>query len=154
MCLVHAFIGSKGDYCYRLIYGLPNSATSKLQRVQNAAARLVNGSPRFCDIKPVLESLDWLPNKYRIHFMIVLLTFKCIYGLVPQYLVKLTSMNTNSKYSLTSSDSLSLTPPSGKRLATLGDSLIDHSSWLLQNSVTEYLQISVALTRFCPSKQH
>ena len=83
-CLVHAFIGSKIDYCNGLLYGLPTSANSKLQRVQNAAARLVTGSPRFCHITPVLESLHWLPIKYRIHFKIVLLTFKCIYGLAPQ----------------------------------------------------------------------
>ena len=56
-CLVHAFISSKIDYCNGLLYGLPTSATSKLQCVQNAAARLVTGSPRFCHITPVLESL-------------------------------------------------------------------------------------------------
>ena len=60
-CLVHAFIGSKINYCNGLLYGLPTSATSKLQRLQNAAARLVNGFPRFCHITPILESLHWLP---------------------------------------------------------------------------------------------
>ena len=76
----------------------------------------------YCNVTPVLESLHWLPIKYRIHFKIVLLTFKCIYGLAPQYLVKLISIKTNSKYRLRSCDGLSLIPPtSGKCLATLGD---------------------------------
>ena len=134
-CLVHAFIGSKIDYCNGLLYGLPTSATSKLQRVQNAAARLVTGSPRFCHITPVLESLHWLPIKYRIHFKIVLLTFKCIYGLAPQYLVKLISIRTNSRYSLRSCDSLSLTPPSGKCLATLGDRAFQSAAPKLWNGL-------------------
>ena len=45
--LIHAFVTSKIDYCNGLLYGLPSSHILKLQRVQNAAARLVTGSPRF-----------------------------------------------------------------------------------------------------------
>ena len=38
---IHPYIASRLDYCNGLLYGLPKSQIVKLQRVQNAAARLV-----------------------------------------------------------------------------------------------------------------
>ena len=39
--LVNAFVTIRMDYCNSLLYGLPNNQLHKLQRVQNAAARLI-----------------------------------------------------------------------------------------------------------------
>ena len=52
--LVHAFVSSKLDYCNSLLYGVPNYLTKKLQRVQNAAARLITLSRKHEHITPML----------------------------------------------------------------------------------------------------
>ena len=58
--LVHAFVTSRVDYCNSLLYGLPASHLNKVQRVLNAAARLVCHAPRYCRITPLLYELHWL----------------------------------------------------------------------------------------------
>ena len=74
--LLRALLTSRLDYCNSLLYGLPNTQLSKLQRVQNAAARLAYRAPRFCHISPLLFQLHWLPIRFRIDFKIILLCFK------------------------------------------------------------------------------
>ena len=44
--LITAFISSCMDYCNAVLAGLPKSTLAPLQRVQNAAARLITGSVR------------------------------------------------------------------------------------------------------------
>ena len=87
--LVHALITSKLDYCNGLLYGLPSSLVQRVQRVQNSAARLITGTRKFDHITPVLKSLHWLPVTQRIKFKIILLTFKALHGLAPEYLQEL-----------------------------------------------------------------
>ena len=70
--LVHAFITSRLDYCNSLLYGLPGCLLNKLQRVQNACARLIFKEQKFCHVTPLIYELHWLPIRYRIEFKILL----------------------------------------------------------------------------------
>ncbi|KAL0150320.1 hypothetical protein M9458_054428, partial [Cirrhinus mrigala] len=46
---------------------------------------------KYDHISPVLSTLHWLPIKHRIDFKILLITYKALNGLAPQYLSELLS---------------------------------------------------------------
>ncbi len=64
---------SRLDYCNALLGGCPASSINKLQIVQNAAARVLTRSRKYDHITPILQSLHWLPIKFRISYKILLL---------------------------------------------------------------------------------
>uniref|UniRef100_H3A3B7 Reverse transcriptase domain-containing protein n=1 Tax=Latimeria chalumnae TaxID=7897 RepID=H3A3B7_LATCH len=84
--LMHAFVSSRIDYCNALYAGLPLKLIRRLQLVQNSAARVVKNVSRFDHITPVLHELHWLPVRWRITFKVLVLVFKSLNGLGPQYL--------------------------------------------------------------------
>ena len=145
--LVHAFITSRIDYCNSLLYGLPSNQLAKIQRVLNASARLVCNAPRFCHITPIMRDLHWLPIRARINFKVLLLTFKALHGLAPQYLQSLLSAKT-SRYNLRGSNTLLLTMPSVKSKATLGDRAFAIAAPSLWNSLPSELRSITCLTSF------
>ncbi|XP_075311202.1 protein unc-13 homolog B isoform X3 [Odontesthes bonariensis] len=65
------------------------SSLSRLQLVQNAAARLLTNTNRRVHVTPVLNSLHWLPELYRIDFKLLMFVFKALNGLAPSYLSEL-----------------------------------------------------------------
>ncbi len=89
--LVHAFMTSRLDYCNALLGGCPASSINKLQIVQNAAARVLTRSRKYDHITPILQSLHWLPIKFRISYKILLLAYKALNDLAPAYLTNLLS---------------------------------------------------------------
>uniref|UniRef100_A0A3B4C3D6 Reverse transcriptase domain-containing protein n=1 Tax=Pygocentrus nattereri TaxID=42514 RepID=A0A3B4C3D6_PYGNA len=89
--LAHAFITSRLDYCNALLSGCTSRNLNKLQLVQNAAARVLTETRTSDHISPALSSLHWLPVKFRIDYKILLLTYKALHGLAPEYLQDLIS---------------------------------------------------------------
>ena len=87
--LVHAFISSCLDNLNSLLTGVPDYLIHRLQLIQNTAARIITRTKQREHITPVLHSLHWLPIKQRIDYKIALLTFNCLHGLAPQYLIEL-----------------------------------------------------------------
>ena len=59
--IVQEVIMSRIDYCNSLLVGVPSTQLSKLQRLQNAAARLVGNVAKYDHITPTLVNLHWLP---------------------------------------------------------------------------------------------
>ena len=118
--VVLALITSKLDYCNSLLFGLSNDQLQKLQRVQNAAARIIAGTRKYDHITLILRELHWLPVKERIDFNILLLTFKALNNMAPAYLKDMLRFQTSDRYKWRSEKSVTLIVPRIK-FTTRGD---------------------------------
>lgn len=87
--LVQAFVISRLDYCNSLLAGVADVHLRRLQSAQNAAARMVSRAHRHDHIRPVLNSLHWLPVSKRVVFKTAVLIYKCLHQAAPRYLIDL-----------------------------------------------------------------
>jgi len=80
----------KLDYCNSLYYGINSTLLSKLQSVQNAAARLtVRGNNYRKSMEETIRKNHWLKVKERIIFKLCLITHKCLNDRAPESLSSL-----------------------------------------------------------------
>ena len=70
--------------------------------------------PRFDHITPVLQELHWLPVVYRIQFKILLLVFKAIHGMAPEYITDMIIPKSSGGYFLRSNSQYQLVVPRSK----------------------------------------
>jgi len=89
--LVISTILSRLDFANGILIGLPLAQIQKLQRVQNAAARVVARCDRRASVTPILRRLHWLPVQRRIEFKVLTFAHKCVHGTAPAYLSSLAS---------------------------------------------------------------
>ena len=84
---MNAIFTSRRDYSNSLLAGLTVQDFTRLQRLQNAAARCVLMRPRSFSATYMLCELHWLPVHTRVHYKLLLLTYKTLNGSAPEYLV-------------------------------------------------------------------
>ena len=117
--ITHAFVSSRLDYCNSLFSCLNKKELSRLQLVQNSAARVLTRTNRRTHITPILKALHWLPVSSRINFKILVLTFRALHGQAPPYISDLIQPYTPTR-ALRSVDQNLLTLPH-TRFRTRGD---------------------------------
>ena len=88
--LVCADVFSNIDYCNSLYYGMNSGLVTKLQRVQNCAARLVS-KERISGIslsRKIME-FHWLEVKYRIMYKILVIVHNCLHLKAPEEIMSM-----------------------------------------------------------------
>ena len=88
--LIHSFIVTRVDYCNSVLSGVAVSQTDRVQRILNAAARLVLRIPRFHPISSLIrDNLHWLPAAQRARLETLLLVANSISHRASSYLQEL-----------------------------------------------------------------
>ena len=144
--LVHAFISSTLDHCNSLLSGISMYLIDELQRVHNAAARLVTCTSKFDSIASILRNLHWLPVKQRISYKILLLTYKALNGVAPQHISDLMTRYKPAR-TVRSSNKL-LLQVTCYRLKTYGYKSFKVSASVLGNSLPFTLKKSIPANNF------
>jgi len=85
--LVHAFITSRVDYCNAVLAGSLKFTPDTLQRVLNAAARLVTDTDKYdrCLSSLLHDQLHWLNVPERIKYKLAVMIRRCLEDKAPTY---------------------------------------------------------------------
>jgi len=144
--IVQATITSRLDYANSLLYGLPHTLMSRLQRIQNATACIITRTPKREHITPVLLNLHWLPVEYRPKYKVLTFTYKALAGTAPKYICDLVQQRQTTRTLRSSSRSLLAVPKS--RTATYGDRNFKVAAASLWNELPESVKNAETLSVF------
>uniref|UniRef100_A0A3B5LGV4 Si:ch211-1e14.1 n=1 Tax=Xiphophorus couchianus TaxID=32473 RepID=A0A3B5LGV4_9TELE len=79
--LIHVFVSSPIDYCNSVFTGLTKKSVLQLQLIQNAAAGILTKTRKIQHITQFYN-----PSKERVYVKTLLLVYKSLNGLAPQYI--------------------------------------------------------------------
>lgn len=104
--IVRSLILSRLDYANAVLLGTNASNISRLQRLQNWAAKLIFCVKKREHATPYINELHWLTIKNRITFKIMVTVYKCLNGLGPSYLASTLSLYSPARTGLRSSSDI------------------------------------------------
>ena len=78
----------RSHYCDMVLAGAPGSVTDRLQRVLNAAARLVSGTRKYDrGLSQLLHAdLHWLSVVDQVRYKLAITVHRCLYNKAQKYL--------------------------------------------------------------------
>lgn len=144
--IVQSLVVSRLDYCNALLHGLPAKSIARLQRVQNAAARLVKRVPYRTHITPILQELHWLPVAKRVEYKILLYTYKCLNDLAPVYLSRMIDVYQPTRPLRSQGQSLLCVPRS--KTSTYGNRSFRNAAPVIWNTLPDNIKNCVSITSF------
>ena len=144
--IVHAYVTSKIDQNNSLLLGCPDNLLRKIQKIQNASAKLIFQAKKHDHVTGLLKELHWLPVQKRIIFKVLLLTFKALNGQGPIYLQDFLKFHTPSRTLRSSGDLLLQVPKT--RLKTYGDRAFQAAAPRLWNNIPPSIRHSSSVAIF------
>ena len=144
--LINSLVTSRLDNLNSLLFGLPDCVISRLQRIQNHAAKVVAKKKKYDHVTPILITLHWLPVAYRIEFKVLMLTYKCLNGKAPEYLSSRLQLYVPGR-ALRSSDQHLLVVKKA-HLKTYGDRAFSIAAPTLWNALPLEIRTSVSVDSF------
>ncbi len=141
-----AIVASRLDYCNSVLTGIAVDNIKRLQRVQNALARVIHRIPRRAHITPTLIKLHWLPVHLRIDFKLAIITWKALNLQQPSYLSELLHQRTvNSQRNLRDNGLLLVVPRTATRI---GERAFSSAAPRLWNSLPLSIRSASSLDTF------
>ena len=140
-----AVVGAKLDYANSLLHGTSASNLHRLQRVQNALARVVLNSPSSSATANLMR-LHWLPVECRIRYKLCTLTYRSCTSSAPVYLSSLISPYLPSRDLRSSNANMLTVPRSNIKFADKGFYIAGPSVW---NSLPLDIRSAESLSIFC-----
>jgi hypothetical protein len=140
-----SIVASRLDYCNSLLHGAPAASIDKLQRAQNALARVLTQSSRRTSAKPLLRQLHWLPVRQRITYKLAVITFKAMKSSSPPYLSSLLQPYVATRF-LRSSAAPRLVVQRSR--TDIGKRAFHVAAPLVWNSLPDHLRLIDNLTSF------
>ena len=114
------------------------SRTFRDCRVQNTLARVVAGTKRREQIRPVMRDLHWLPVQQRIEYKVALITYKVLNTDQPEFLRSLIQEYKPARRLRSEGQGLLVKPSCFK--STLGERAYTQASATVWNSLPEQLR--------------
>lgn len=144
---VQSLLFSRIDNGNALLFGATEYDLTRLQRLQNRAARLIFQAGPYTSSDPLLRRLHWLPIRKRIDFKLLVLMYKCLHELAPTYLQELITSNTPGYDTRKSLDTTLLLVPRTRTL-TWGDKAFQAAGPTLWNDLPKNIRQATSLATF------
>ena len=94
------------DYCNYILYEISGHQLLSIQWIQNTAARLILQRDRKSSARVMLNELHWLPMRKRISFKVLLVLYKAMHGLTPDYIYVLATAYGPQRHLRSANDNL------------------------------------------------
>ena len=100
LSIYNSLVQSHFDYCSLVWGNCGKTSSSKLQKLQNRAARVITSSSYDVDVDSLFHKLSWKELHSQRQIQKALMVFKSLNGLVPEYLTSKFVTRNVSNYAL------------------------------------------------------